>query len=117
MTCATCPHCGFDLERVERLTVGDLEIIGNAEIRWKGQRVQLSLSRTLIVIALARAAGALLSASALAEAVGYEGDEASRLLDVHICHIRKAFKAIDPAFDRIERAQGCHGGGFTRLAV
>jgi DNA-binding response OmpR family regulator len=114
VTCVTCPHCGHDLERVENFRLGDLEIVRGAEIRWKGRRVPLSLSRLLIVTAIARADGALVSIPALAEAIGYDGDDPAKILDVHICRIRQAFREIDPDFDCVERERGCTGSGLTR---
>lgn len=117
MTCHTCPKCGYDLERLELLKIGDLEIHGGAEIRWKGQRVELSASRSLIVIALARAGGAWVAPSTLADVVDYDGDNPTGLIGVHTYWIRKAFKAIDPSFDRIERVQGRGATGEARWRI
>ena len=111
MTCTVCPNCGFDLERLARLQLGDLDIpSGRVEIRWKGKRVPLTVSERLIVAAIARADGLVVSHAALAEILGYEGDRIDSLAAVYIHRIRLAFRLIDPEFDRIDT-----GGKGRRL--
>lgn len=116
MTCSTCPNCGYDLERVTDLQLGELAIVRGAEIWWKGMRVALTVTQVLIVCALVRADGALVKNAALAEAIGYDADGLSRDINVHIFNIRRAFLALDPAFDCIERGRGrsCRGGARWR---
>jgi two-component system response regulator ChvI len=109
VTCKTCPNCGFDLERVERLTIGELDIIGSYVLLWKGAEVKLPAIERLLVCALARAGGAPISRATICDIIGYEGDDPGNNADVHVCRVRKAFRAVDPAFDGIET---CFRAGF-----
>lgn len=109
MSCTTCPNCGLDLERLERLTIGDLDIIGSYVILWKGVDVKLPAIERLLVCALARAGGAPISRATICDIIGYEGDAVDNNANVHVCRVRKTFCAIDPAFDSIET---CFRAGF-----
>lgn len=113
MTCATCPKCGFDLERVEQLTVGHLSLIANAGlVLWRGHRVDLNAGEALIVSALARAVGCSIQHGTLAEVMGYEGDQPSGIMRVYIHRIRRKFRNVDPAFDMIDcGSRGARGNG------
>lgn len=103
MICATCPSCGADLEALHSFSVGDLTVeYDGAIMLWKGQRVDLSQAQKLIVLALARANGAPIKRYVLADASGYEGDNADGNVAVHLYRIHRAFRAVDPDFDAIE---------------
>lgn len=114
MPCLTCPSCGYDLERVENFQLGSLSVIRGCEIRWKGELLDLTMSERLIVIALAKADGAIIGSGALTEAVGYEGDQTSGILNVYICRIRKKFRAVDPGFNCVVRDRGRSADGGAR---
>lgn len=106
MTCATCPNCGFDLERLQDFEVGDLAIAHGCEVRWRGKMVRLTSAQTLIVRAIAADVGLWVSNGALAEVIGYDGDEPGANLSTHFHRIRHSFREIDPIFDMIERCPG-----------
>jgi hypothetical protein len=113
--CSTCPNCGLDLDVFEQFECGHLTVIGNAVVYWRGRRVPLSVTERLLLIALARAGGAWVAHYVLADAIGYEGPTPSKLLDVHFCRLRQKFRAVDPAFDQVEREnRGCHSEGSAR---
>lgn len=108
MTCTVCPNCGTDLERFAPISRGDLAVAPH-EVRWKGRRIDLSPSRRIIVTAIARADGVPVAMMALAEATGSSDcNDPCGLVAVHLTHIRKAFRAVDPAFAGLEtvRATG-----------
>lgn len=108
-TVASCPGCGLDLDRLERVEIGDLVITDDARtIHWKGTLVELTPPERLIVNALARSPNCAFSNTALANVTGYEGDDFQGIVSVWICRLRRIFKAIDPGFDRIVTAR-CRG--------
>lgn len=104
MSCHVCPNCGTDLRAFEHFRLGDLDIIGNASVYWRAQKIDLTTAETLIVAALARANGAMVKHHAMAEAIGAEASNPSHCVWVHISNIRSKFRKADPAFDQIERA-------------
>jgi DNA-binding response OmpR family regulator len=111
---ATCPKCAFDLTSLHAVELGDLKIeYDGAIILWKGVRLDLPLPERLILLAMVRAGGAPMKRWVLAEASGYEGDNADNNVAVHLHRMIRAFKAIDPEFDRIEniRATGVRWRG------
>lgn len=109
MTVTACPRCGFYLETLHTVEVGSLKLdYDGAIVVWKGQRVQISESERLMLLAIVRAGGAPVKRWILADAMGYDGEQAENQVAVHFHRIHKAFRAIDPAFDMIEniRIQG-----------
>lgn len=109
MDAAACPHCGYELDRIELVQVGDLTVADDARvIHWKGELLRLTIAESLIVSALARLPNHAFSGAALAGAAGYEGDNTGNMIAVWMHRIRQAFQAIDPGFDRIETAR-CRG--------
>jgi hypothetical protein len=112
MSCATCPACGRDLIRLERFRLGDLDVIGNAAVFWRLQRIKLTPAETLLVVALARAAGAIIKGHVLAEIIDSEATSPESLLTSMVCKIRKKFRCIDLSFNEIELASNMHGSGL-----
>ena len=74
---------------------------------WKGQRVTLTVTEFLILLALAQRPGVVKSRNALMDAAYddqvYVDD---RTIDSHIKRLRKKFKSVDTAFDMIETLYG-----------
>lgn len=104
---STCPQCGCDLEALDAFTVGSLGVEDSgAVIWWSGHQVPLTTAERLILLAIVRAGGKTVSRDILAEAEGYEGDRPDESVNVLLSRINKAFRAIDPSFDRIETIWG-----------
>lgn len=104
---SACPNCGHDLCSLATFHVGDLSIIdGGVTMLWRGVKVRMTAAQRLLVKALASSAGHVMKNPALIEAVGSDSDNPINLVNVHACRIRALFRAIDPAFDRIETIWG-----------
>lgn len=104
---ALCPHCGFDLEQIKPIALGDLEVAGHHHpVRWKGSEVRLTPAQWLMVTAIARANGHTVSRYALAEAMGVDGDTPDNIVAVQLTKAKAAFRVIDPAFDAIKTVRG-----------
>lgn len=103
MTASTCPKCGFDLMALHALTIGDLRIEHDgAVILWRGKLVALSRCERLVLLSLARANGATVGRSILAEAGGYDGNDPSNWTAVIVHRVIEKFRYVDPGFDAIE---------------
>lgn len=93
--------------RNTQILVGPLAIdLQRAEVTWKGQPVQLSLTHYWMVLALASAPSHAKSAAELMRAANIS--VASNTVAVHMRSIRERFAAVDPAFDAIRTERG-HG--------
>ena len=102
-----CPNCGFNIVRSMPLKMGSLFIDkSDSAVWWNDRLVRLTLPQRLIVAALVRARGYTINRATLAELEGYDGESAVAVANAHICNIRKAFRTIDPSFDRIETVWG-----------
>jgi len=105
--CSVCPNCGFNLERIETIELGELVIDGwGANVFWKGIKVPLSKCLRLFLLAIVLAKGTLVSYAALAEALGYEGDKGISYMSTQKSKIRRIFRQIDPSFALIETIWG-----------
>lgn len=100
-----CPNCGIDLQRFEPMRLGDLEIEPH-QVRWKGRPVQLTPAGRIMVTAVVRAGGVVVSSRALADAAGSESDDQKNIVAVNMTRVRKAFRAIDPKFNLFESVWG-----------
>ena len=109
MTCATCPNCGYQMEKLERFEAGHLAITdGGASIRWRGRPVHLTPSQRVLIIALARAEGVPVKRIALAEAMGSdEAQDPENVVDVQVSRAIRTFRQVDPAFDAVQNVRGC----------
>lgn len=107
MTIATCPCCGYDLERLEMFRVGHLVVADEgAVVSWRGHRIKVTPQRGLLVNLLARCAGHVVTTQAVIEAVDSDSDDPLNMVKVLACRLRRDFCAIDPTFDRIETIWG-----------
>lgn len=106
MTITVCPNCGLNLVALHALELGDLKIeYDGAIIAWRGRAVPMSPVERLMILSLARADGAPVRRTALADAMGYEGENPENIVAVHLARIQKRFRELDPAFDHIENVR------------
>ena len=110
---------GRRVERVARpslLTVAELEVdLAKFETRWRGQPVVLTRSELMILHALARQPGFVLSRERLIDlAKGNEVVITERTIDTFIKRIRQKLTCLDPAFDAVETVVGV---GYRLKAV
>lgn len=92
----------------EAFTVGDLIVDPvKLAVSWKGTPVGLTVTEFLVVQALARRPGAVLSRDQLMDSAYPDGTSVSdRTIDSHVKRIRRKFLAVDPAFARIDAVYG-----------
>jgi DNA-binding response OmpR family regulator len=92
----------------ETLRVGHLAIdTGRFEVRWKDAPTTLTRSEFLVLAALARHPGFVLSRERLIDLA--RGDDVvitERTIDTFIKRIRQKLHALDPAFDEVETVVG-----------
>lgn len=107
MTPCNCPNCGYQLQRLEDFTLGDLHVSGEfGMVTWRGMVPHLTATERTIVIALAMAKGGFVRRQGLIEAGGFEERaDPDNQLSVFVKRIREAFQQIDPDFDSIETAR------------
>ena len=92
----------------EALRVGELELdLGRFEVRWRGASVPLTKSELLVLHALARQPGFVLSRDRLIDlARGSEVVITERTVDTFIKRIRQKLHAVDEGFDEIQTVVG-----------
>jgi len=74
---------------------------------WKGRTVPLTVTEFLLVQALARRPGAVLTREQLMDSAYPDRTSVSdRTIDSHVKRIRRKFAVVDPAFARIEAVYG-----------
>lgn len=88
-----CPHCGFNLLPEVEVQDGPWRYEARAGLFYDGMPVQLPPSARMLVGALMRASGRVLSKDALLGVVGSE-DALSNMISVYITRARHAFHAI-----------------------
>jgi DNA-binding response OmpR family regulator len=100
------PVSGPDEPRVQR--VGALEVDpARFEVRWQGAAVTLTKSEFLVLHALAKQPGIVLSRDRLIDlARGSDVVITERTIDTFIKRIRAKLHVLDPAFDAIETVVG-----------
>ncbi|WP_422110938.1 winged helix-turn-helix domain-containing protein [Erythrobacter longus] len=101
---ACCPHCGGDLTGCENLSYGNIVLEDIDKIFFEGVRVNLTKNQRIIIDALVRAKGRLITRSALASAIG--GDVFDNTVSVNIGRTRMKFRSINPRFDQLQVARG-----------
>jgi two-component system OmpR family response regulator len=86
-------------ERV--LTVGELTLDDDRmQVSWRGKQLDLTLTEFRILAALVRRPGRVATYEELMESA-QQGVVSRNTVNTHILHLRKKFKAVDAAFDRI----------------
>jgi DNA-binding response OmpR family regulator len=99
---------GANADAAEVLTVGELVVdLGRFEVRWKGSAVTLTRSELLVLAALARQPGFVLSRDRLIDlARGGDAVITERTVDTFVKRIRAKLRAADEGFDAIETVIG-----------
>lgn len=97
---AHCPSCGYNLKAEKPVSVGPMFYDPRGEVRFHGQRVKLTPSEHVVLGTLVSEVGRFISADVLMNRLGTEAE--GNVVDVHLCHIRRKLRAIDPASDHIE---------------
>jgi len=97
------------------LEVGDLRVDPvRLQVSWKRTVVPLTVTECLLLQALAKRPGAVLTRDHLMEHAYPDRTSVSdRTIDSHVKRIRRKFVAIDPAFAGIE---GVYGAGYRYVA-
>ena len=97
------------------LEVGDLRVDPiRLQVSWKHTVVPLTVTECLLLQALAKRPGAVLTREQLMEHAYPDRTSVSdRTIDSHVKRIRRKFLAIDPVFVGIE---GVYGAGYRYLA-
>lgn len=92
----------------ERLLVGELEIdLGRFETRWKSAVLSLTRTELLVLAALARSPGRVLSRDRLIDlARGGDAVITERTVDTFIKRIRAKAREVDASFEAIETVVG-----------
>jgi two-component system response regulator ChvI len=102
-------HAGPDRQPSEEaFGVGDLLLDPiKLSANWRGVTVPLTVTEFLLVQALARRPGAVLTRDQLMDSAYPDRTTVSdRTIDSHVKRIRRKFIAVDPAFARIEAVYG-----------
>jgi DNA-binding response OmpR family regulator len=99
-----CPHCGFDLTRVQPIQFGNIAITEREEIVFEGQRLWLTRCQYRIVESLVRAKGRQLTRGVLAERIG--GDLNETTVTKYVERARQSFREINPSFDQLVSVRG-----------
>jgi two-component system response regulator ChvI len=96
-------------------TVGDLRLDPlRLSARWKNRPVTLTVTEFLLLQALARRPGVVLTRDQLMDSAYPDRTHVSdRTIDSHVKRIRRKFAAVDPAFAAID---GVYGAGYRYLA-
>lgn len=89
-----CPHCGFDLRKDEMIELDGFRFDPRGGIFFNGDTLRLRPSWQIILATLAKAAPRPVSAAALADRTGSEGDAADVTLRTQICAVRKRLRDI-----------------------
>ena len=87
------------------LARGDLALdVKRLGVRWRGQRVDLTLTEFWMVHALGRFRGHVKDRESLMRDASIVVDDST--ITPHVKRIRRKFQALDPAFDRIDTVYG-----------
>lgn len=99
-----CPHCGGRLNEFTRLTYGNIELRNIDEVFFEGEPMPLTRNRYIVIDALVRSQGRLVSRSTLAMAFG--GELFDTTVTANISRTRRAFRSRFPDFDQLQVARG-----------
>lgn len=101
---AYCPNCGSKFSGFTQFNYGNIELRNTDEVFFEGDPIKLTRNQYVIVDALVRAKGRLITRSSLAVAI--DADVFDDAITAHIKRIRDSFRMASPDFDQIQVARG-----------
>ena len=103
-----CPNCGVDLQKFEAQAFGNIAINEQHELVYAGGIVKLHNTSRMIITALIRGQGKVISRNAIANILDLEADITGpgNAINTYLTRARRAFEAIDPEFDQIVLHRG-----------
>lgn len=105
---ALCPHCGYDLSADKPIERDGLWIDPATRIAtWQGRPVGLPGAQFTLAYALVKAWPAYVPIAALADRIGYEGDDPANIIANYVSRLRKAGLPI----------RTVHGVGYAWLSM
>ena len=87
---AICPHCSFDLEKIEPGSDGAWTYDPCEGVAYQGSRLRMTPQCHEVLGTIMLAKGRQLSREVLAERLGYDGERARDLITVLLCGIKRA---------------------------
>lgn len=100
---AICPCCGYDLADEAPISFGPVSYRLRYGVEVCGHRLAIQPQCHEILGSLMRCAGIVISKSALIDRLG--SNEMSNIIDVRLCHLRRAFAGLGVPFP-IETIRG-----------
>jgi two-component system OmpR family response regulator len=83
------------------VAVGELTMDeGRMQVRWRGEALDLTLTEFRVLEALVRRGGRVATYGELMDSA-MQGVVSRNTVNTHVLHLRKKFRALDPAFDAI----------------
>jgi DNA-binding response OmpR family regulator len=103
-----CPNCGIALRKFEDFTFGNVTVSRTGEIVLDGEPLAVMPTVRMILDALIRAEGRVLSRSVLIDILDVDarGENGIRAIDVYVKRARRALEVILPDFDQIATVRG-----------
>lgn len=101
---AYCPDCGNKLTGFAHLSYGNIVLNDIDEVLYEGERIDLTKNQCVIIDALVRAKGRLVTRSTLASAIG--GDIFDNTVSANIWRTRLKFRSVKPGFDQLQVIRG-----------
>ena len=98
MNVCICPHCGFDLVRLEPITDGIFGYDPQVGFLIAGEKVNFDRQCHEIMGSVMAARGYVLSLPVIADRLGYEGDRASELIRAKMTKCRATIAAAGIRF-------------------
>jgi len=100
----TCPTCGSGLPDDFGMSLGNVEIDEDGDVRFRGEVMAMTRRERDLACALIRARGRWLTRGMLVEALGIDINDST--ISKYIQRLRIKFRAHDPAFDQIICGKG-----------
>lgn len=101
---AYCPHCGNKIANFDRVSYGNIVLNDTDEVFFEGKRMELTKNQHVIIDALVRAKGRLVTYSVLALAMGSEIFD--NTVSANIGRTRMKFRSVNHNFDQLQVVRG-----------